>query len=535
MKKVLLYILTIGTVAILESCHDLDLVPTDRETDATFWDKPEDAFNVLNTIYENMYSAEYFFYNETLSDNAFNKSEVDGSNSRNIAEGSFDASHKRITEEWGYHYTGIRKCNIFLANIDRVPGIDEALKNRMRGEARFIRAFHYFNLTMWYGDVPLVDNVLSVEESLVLTRAPQDNIVLFIHDDLDFAASVLPVNTAYPAADRGRITKGAALALKARLALYRGDWDAVISISEKFFSGEAGTYGLFNNYAGVFKPANEYNQEVILDVQYVPVQRTHSVQRYFIPKTEGKLVTSIAPTQELVDSYLMINGSPIDALGSGYDENDPYSNRDPRLNATIVYDGYEWTKPDGSKYEIRTFPGTGDNSIDKDDASPTGYYFAKYYDPTADAENRSGLNLILIRYAEILMMYAEAKLEKSQLTSDVWDNTIREIRERAGFTDPEALEFDASLSEHELEEIIRNERRIEFAMEGLRIFDIRRWRTAEVVLNAWAHGIRVGDLAVDNGYKRVDLRSFDPAKHYLWPIPQRERDLNKNLSQNANW
>ena len=416
-----------------------------------------------------------------------------------------------------------------------MPGLDDALKNRMRGEARFIRAFHYFNLTAWYGDVPLVENILTVEESLVLTRNSQQSIIDFIYADLDFAEANLPKNTAYAAADRGRITKGAALALKARLALYRGDWDAVISISEKFFSGDAGTYTLFNSYAGLFKPANEYNSEIILDIQYVPVQRTHSVQRYFIPKTEGKLVTSIAPTQELVDSYLMENGLPIDDAASGYDENDPYSNRDPRLNATIVYDGYEWTRANGSTYEIRTLPGTGENSIDKDDASPTGYYFAKYYDPTADADNRSGLNLILFRYAEILLMYAEAKHERSQLTSEVWDNTIRKIRQRAGFTEATALDFDGTWSAAELKEIIRNERKVELAMEGLRIFDIRRWRIAEDVLNGWAHGIRVGDPSVDDGYKRVDLRSFDAAKHYLWPIPQRERDLNKNLSQNDNW
>lgn len=535
MKKIFFFTLMMCTVAVLESCHELDLVPTDRETEDTFWDKPEDAFNVLNTVYENMYSSEYFFYNETLSDNAFNKSEVDGSNSRNIAEGSFDASHQRITNEWGYHYSGIRKCNILLANIAEVPGLDDALKNRMQGEARFIRAFHYFNLTVWFGDVPLVDNVLSVDESLALTRTSQESIIEFINADLDFATENLPKNVAYAAADKGRVTKGAALALKARLALYLEDWDGVISISEKFFNGDAGTYSLFNNYSDLFKPGNEYNSEIILDVEFVPVQRTHSVQRYFIPKTEGKLVTSIAPTQELVDAYPMINGSSINTPASGYDEDQPYTNRDPRLHATIVYDGYEWTRADGTTYEIRTLPGTGDNSIDRDDASPTGYYFAKYYDPTADADNRSGLNLILIRYAEILLMYAEAKHEKAQLTSDVWDNTIGNLRQRAGFTEDAALNFDPSWIASTLEEIVRSERRVELAMEGLRIFDIRRWRTAEVVLNRWAHGIRVGDPSVDNGYKRVDLRSFDPAKHYLWPIPQRERDLNKNLTQNDNW
>lgn len=534
MKKIFLLSL-IAVVAALQSCHDLDLVPTDRETEATFWDKPEDAFNVLNTVYENMYSAEYFFYNETLSDNAFNKSEVDGSNSRNIAEGSYDPSHRRITDEWGYHYSGIRKCNILLANIDKVPGLSDELRNRMKGEARFIRAFHYFHLTVWYQDVPQIEHVLSVEESLNLERATQAEIVTFIKNDLDFAATSLPVNTAYNAADRGRITKGAALALKAKLMLYLEEWDEVISIAEKFFTGEAGSYALFGDYAGLFKPVNEYNAEVILDLQFVPVQRTHDIQRFFIPKTEGKLVTSIAPTQELVDSYLTINGLPIDAPGANYDEDDPYSNRDPRLQATIVYHGYTWTRGDGSTVVIETLPGPGANSIDRDDATPTGYYFAKYFDPTADADNRSGLNLMLIRYAEILLMYAEAKFEKDQFDASVWDNTLRIIRQRAGFTAASALDYDSDWDAATLEQILQNEWRTEFAMEGQRIFNIRRWRIAEDVLNTWAHGIRIGDPAVDNGYKRVDLRSFDPSKHYLWPVPQRERDLNKKLSQNENW
>ncbi|HYG37352.1 MAG TPA: RagB/SusD family nutrient uptake outer membrane protein [Cytophagales bacterium] len=534
MKK--FYILLISTSFLaLTSCNDLDLIPTDRETEETFWDKPEDALNVLNNCYENMYNAEYYFFNETLSDNAFNKSEVDGSNSRNIAEGSYDASQARIRNEWGYHYTGIRKCNILLTNIDKVPGMDEALKARVKAEAQFIRAFHYFNLTVWYGDVPLVDNVLSVEESQSVSRSSQADIVNFINADLDFAAANLPIYTDYAEGDRGRIAKGAALALKARLASYLGNWQDVATITDQIINGEAGAYGLFNSYSGLFLPQNEYNQEVILDLQYVPVQRTYQEQRFFIPKTEGKLVTSIAPTQELVDAYPMINGMMINEAGSGFDAANPYAGRDPRFQATIVYDGYQWKRPDGSIVEIRTFPGTGDNSIDKDDASPTGYYFAKYYDPTADADNRAGLNLILIRYAEVLLMNAEAKLELGQMTADVWNKTVRTIRERAGFTDPNALNFNTSWDDTALRNIVRNERRVEFALEGLRIFDIRRWKTAEVVLNGWAHGIKVGDPSVDNGFKRVDFRTFDPAKHYLWPIPQRERDLNQNLSQNPNW
>jgi hypothetical protein len=199
-----------------------------------------------------------------------------------------------------------------------------------------------------------------------------------------------------------------------------------------------------------------------------------------------------------------------------------------------VYNGYPWKRPDGSTVTIETLPGTGDNSIDRDDASPTGYYVAKYFDPTADGNLNSGLNLILIRYADVLLMHAEAKNELGQFDAAGWDKTVRRLRQRAGFTDPGALSFPGG-DQAALREAIRRERRTELAMEGQRVFDIRRWKIAETVLNGYLHGIKVGDPSVDNGYKRVDQRTFDPARHYLWPVPQRERDLNQNLGQNAGW
>ena len=147
----------------------------------------------------------------------------------------------------------------------------------------------------------------------------------------------------------------------------------------------------------------------------------------------------------------------------------------------------------------------------------------------------SGLNLMLIRYADVLLMYAEAKMELGQFDESIWNQTIRPIRERAGFTDPAALNFPSDLNQQELRELIRNERRIELAMEGLRIFDIRRWEIAEDVLNGWAHGARFSPTSEDDGFLRVNLRTFDPGKHYLWPIPRDERLINPNLTQNPGW
>src|SRR5690606_21548995 len=198
----------------------------------------------------------------------------------------------------------------------------------------------------------------------------------------------------------------------------------------------------------------------------------------------------------------------------------PYVNRDPRLTYTIVYDGYEWEEPStGEVHTIYIKPGSSpDNPVDEyspgSSTTPTGYYLRKYYDPDHETGLASGLNLMLIRYADVLLMYAEAKNELGQFDQAVWDQTIKALRNRAGFTDAAALNYDGSLSQGDFRTIIRNERRVELAMEGLRIFDIRRWKISEDVLNGWAHRARFGPSSVDNGYIRANLRTFDPGKHY---------------------
>ena len=142
---------------------------------------------------------------------------------------------------------------------------------------------------------------------------------------------------------------------------------------------------------------------------------------------------------------------------------------------------------------------------------------------------------MLIRYADVLLMYAEAKHELGEFSETVWDETIALLRERAGFTDPAALNYPSGLNDQEMREEIRNERRVELALEGLRIFDIRRWEIAEDVLNGFAHGAQFGPDDIDDGYLRVSLRTFDASRHYLWPIPRDERLINPNLSQNPGW
>lgn len=528
-------------LASLSGCQDLDLAPTDKFTEANYWTSAEKASMVLNTAYGQLTSSGRYFSNESLSDNMY---EGRGNSSEKmISSGQADASNSRFSEEWKNSYAGIKTCNVFLENVDKVPNMNETLRTRMKAEARFIRAWLYLQLTTWYGDVPLFEKDITLEESKSISRTPKAAILTFIYNELDEVEAVLPTNTEYAEVDRGRITKGAAIALKARAYLYQNDWANVVAACEKLIGNTSnGTYALFSSYEGIFKPENEYNSEVILDYQYVPSVRVWEEMYDLAPLSVGARINSKAPTQELVDDYIMMNGKSIKEANSGYDESNPYKNRDPRFAATIVYHGAKWVRPDGTIQTIYIKPGStpSDNTYGNVDeyigagsnSTSTGYYLRKNYDPTSEIGMKSGLNLILIRYADVLLMYAEAMNELGKMDEAVWNKTIRPLRERAGFTDAPSLIYP---TEGNMQTIIRRERRVELAMEGLRIFDIRRWKTAENVLNGYPHGAQFGEASIDNGYIRLEKRTFNAERDYLWAVPLSQKDLNPNLGQNPGY
>lgn len=524
-------------------CGPLDIAPVDRFTELNFWTSGENVNNALNNIYSGMYTSTLYFYNEALSDNAYAAQGSAVGNPEAIASGSFTSTLPKFQNDWSFYYQGIKSCNIFLTNVDQNTTLPADVLARMKGEARFVRAWHHFNLMKWYGDVPLLDRDISPDEAKTIARSPRATVLQFVTDELTAVAALLPSRDAYAAADNGRITKGAAVALLARVLLYEGNRMAeVVTLCERLMNDQAtnGQYGLAASYSDLFSSptVNKTSSESILALQYVPGLRTWSEYFDFAPRSVGARTNSLAPTQELVNDYVMLNGSAITEAGSGYTETNPYSNRDPRLTATVVYDRYVWRNADGTTQTIYIRPGSDpvrpalNEYALNGQGSPTGYYWRKYYDPNSLANFASGLNLHLIRYADVLLMYAEAKQSLGQLDAGVWDKTIRPLRQRAGFTDPAALTFPTS---GDLTQIIRRERRTELALEGLRIDDIRRWRIAEAVLNGYAHGARFGDPAVDNGYIRAQRRQFDPARNYLWPLPASELNLNKSLTQNPGY
>ncbi|MBV7530615.1 RagB/SusD family nutrient uptake outer membrane protein [Chitinophaga sp. sic0106] len=535
MKKLILSILLAGSFM---SCRKLDQPITKEFTETAFWRNSQDALDALTACYEHLSKADYYFGDEALSDNAYNAG-TGQLNVNAISNGGYDAANARVADTWSYYYLTIRRCNNVTNNIDRVPNMDVLLKARILAEARFIRAYAYFQLTAWYGDVPYYTNLISIDESRTIARTDKNTIQDFVLAELAAIEKDLPTNVQQAQNDRGRITRGAAIALSARVHLFRSEWAAVVTDCEKLIGKtENGTYALFPNYRNLFTVANEYNSEVILDLQYGG-GRTHDKQRSFMPQTVAALRSVLVPTQDLVNDYIMTNGKGINETGSGYNESNPYINRDPRFEATILHHGSKVIDFTGAEQTILTQPGSvpTTNTVDDQGASPTGYYFYKHYDRAA-TNYASGLNLIMIRYADVLLMYAEAKNELTQMNATVWGQTIQLIRTRAGFTDAGALQFDAALNQSQLREVIRRDRRAELAFEGGRIYDIRRWKTADVVLNKPVRGIKVTSGAFNkdaNGYIIVENRQFTNPKHYLWPVPTVERDQNKNLSQNKDW
>jgi len=548
MKLINKLFIVVLTAVVISGCRKLDIAPTNDFSSLTFWKVDANVYNALYNNYHLISNSGLYFNAEAYSDNAVTLAGDPGI----IPSGSANSATPTFANNWSYYYSSIKSCNGFLANIGQNTTLPKATIARLIAETRFMRAYQHFNLTNWYGGVPLVTDDITPAEAQVIARTPKATVIAFVLSELAAVIPDLPSQDQLAAGENGRITKGAALALEARVLLYQGNRMAdVVTICQELMTNPTtyGTYSLNPNYSDLFSSAtvNKTNHETILSLQYVPTVVTWNNFWDFAPVSVGGRVSQMAPTQELVNDYIMMNGDSITNAGSGYDETNPYVNRDPRLAATVVYDGYAWNnegsingpsktiyiKPGSDPSDSQTNPNGPDEYVSgRQSSSPTGYYYRKYFDPNAQIGYVSGLNLHLFRYAEILLDYAEAENSLGQMNAAIWNSTIGALRARAGFTDPGALTYPGP---GDITNIIRRERRAEFAMEGLRIDDIRRWKTAQTVLNGYAHGARFsGDLSTDNGYIRAQKRQFTQT-NYLWAIPSNDIGLNKNLTQNPGY
>lgn len=538
-------IISLGVI-IAAGCKKLDIAPNDQYSSLNFWTTSANVYNALNNNYSLMYNSNLYFNLEGTSDNAYS---ANNSDLLLIGSGTANSQTAEFLNDWDAYYAAIKSCNEFLAFVDQNKTLGATTLARLKAEVRFIRAFEDFNLTKWYGDVPLINDNITEDQAKTESRTPQAQVYAFIVSEMEAIIPSLPTQNQLGAGENGRITKGAALALEARVLLYQSKWTDVANVCTQLMTNQTtnGTYALSPNYEALFNDptTNKNNTEAILSLQYVPATtRTWNNYWDFCPRTVGGRVSALAPTQELVNDYIMLNGDSITQASSGYDQSNPYANRDPRLTATVVYDRYQWNNEGSINGPSKTIyikpgsdpnqPGLDEYSKTSESSSPTGYYWRKYFDPSALANYQSDNNLHLFRYAEILLDYAEAENALGQMNATVWNQTIGALRARAGFTDSNALNYPGN--NNDMTVIIRRERRVELAMEGLRTDDIRRWKIGNIVMNGYVHGAQFsGDPTTDNGYIRAQKRTFNPNRDYLWPIPLSELNLDKNLTQNPNY
>ena len=567
----------------------LDLTPTDQLSDAAVFADPKLTQAFLNDMYRGMGHGLYEIMLASVSDEThfihdYHTSEIVTS----IITSSYRAAldDPRFSHfNWSSNFSRIRQTNIFLSHIDATT-FDAAWKQRMKGEAYFLRAYFYHNLMRMYGGVPLITKVYGLNEDYKVARNSFKETVDFIVANADSAAALLP--TSYTGADVGRATKGAALALKARVLLYAASdlynvnpsanaltgyttpqdrtalWRAAKNAAQAVM--DIGSYGLF-------RPTPASSQEAAQNYADLFLQKTSQeaiMSRFFLTTRDDGAYPNRddgpngyhtwggnTPIQNLVDDYRMADGSKFDWNNPAHAAA-PYQNRDPRFYGSILHDGAPWrARPTDVKNldpagTIQTFRqlklsdgsvvaglDTRDSPVENWNGAYSGYYIRKFIDPSLNAQfTRQEVPWIFFRYAEVLLNYAEASIELNELGDAV--NVLNQIRLRAGMTP-----FSAGLGQAALRDEYRNERRVEMVFEEQRFFDVRRWMIAPAVLSKVAGGINIfveGTSSTDRStwknYRYVidtiQARAWDN-KLYFMPIHINEMNRNGLLTQNPGY
>jgi len=576
MKKVL-YTLMISVGLIAGSCDDELLVktPLDQISDPQFWKTDGDLELYINRLYQN------FGYWGLMGSGG--TPVPDNGTDVVICIGNYIGTKNRMdgvvtvpTTGGGWTWTNVRNINYFLDNAERVTS--GANKDQYIGEGYFFRAWFYFELLKQFGDLPIITKALSVEDEDILysARSSRTDVVNFIVSDLDLAISKMKPKSGVAA---GRLHKDVALLFKSRVCLYEGTWEkyhqgtpfagktdgaAFLNLAATAAKAviDGGVFSLTtgNTKSVYYELFNQIdltsNKEVMLWKQfnYLTYGDDFGNQQWNWPHASGY-------TREFVRSYLCSDGLPISVSplykGDG-DLRDVAVNRDPRLDQTIMTPGDPIMislKNDTTKFVVPVITGQ---------AEPTGYESQKWRRPQIDPQTGSysnNLAWIVFRYAEALLNYAEAKAEMGQLTQADVDLSINMLRQRVGMpnlmlssitTDPAWPDYGYPLSPV-LQEV-RRERAVELAAEGHRLHDIMRWRAHNLFVGKRPKGTKYTDelkqvnatlKADEEGY--LDPYSvnvlggpgstwgFNPARHYLLPLPVNELTVNPNLTQNPGY
>jgi hypothetical protein len=568
MNRSLALTLMLGLALGAAGCDEdfLTTIPSDRISDETFWQTEQDFTYAVNAAYRNIMGWTVI-YLDNPSDLAY--SQQYWRQYSDIARSQHSSQSGPHDNFWNDAYEGLARVNEVLA---RLAEADDAVlsaeaRDRIEGQARFLRGYLYHELLWRFGGVPLLTTVPTPAEALEATRASRDAVFSQVRSDLEAAASLLP--TDWPAEDDGRATQGAALAYLARAALYEASYQEYgagdAGAAEALYrlaanSAQAvmnlGVYSLYPDFRELFMYAGEASDETIFAYRVNRGQNGWPSWYDFAPSSQGGNEVGLSPTRALVDKFRMTDGlypseSPM------YDPEPPvityagdvgtveslgmYANRDPRFYATVLFPGAE--NFDGTVFN--SYPacsGTGvegycsitNEALDPSNFynTPTGYLGKKYLDPVDRAVSTdSGLDVMLMRFADVLLMYAEAKIELGEFDQSVND-AIFLVRDRVDMPGVDVT----GMTEADAIAMIRDERAVELAWEGLRYADLRRWRMSESVMPGYVAGIDYYNGSGELVTARGDVeRVFQTPRDYLWPIPASERELNPSLDQNPGY
>lgn len=516
-NKYIIYITSMVSFLFLGSCNEesLDFYPEDKITSAIFPKTEEDIKLLLNGVYSLL--RENSIYNEGLygfgvldgaTPNAFNWGNTPIAKAGNGQLSSSDGD--MVTFRWTRSYAIIFRANNLLKSIEEVE-LDESVKSIYIGEGHFLRGLAYSILADTYGGVPIVPAGITTEEARIISRSTLEETWDQVIDDYDIAIEKLESD----APEVGRATKGAAMAMKMRAYLYQNKYGKVLEVVEEI--EKLNKYALFHSYEGLFNAENENNSEVIFDVQYISGENSQgSLHDQYCGAGTGSWTrgSRYVPTDDLVNAYEMIDGSEPDL-------DNPYLGKDPRLGFTIVIPGSFIL---GHQFPNYMYPGGAFNHP----GNRLKHLGSRKYRIGNEAElppsGQSYLNNIIIRYADVILAKAEAIIETDGNIDEALAlmNRIRTERD-----DVKIIPL-ADLSQNDARQKLRNERRVEFALEGLYWSDIRRWNIGKDIypIEVKDHNGDVIETKFPSGY--LDY-------YNLLPIPDSEISLNENLKQNPGW
>ena len=565
MKRIFQYtVLAVSAVMTFAACNDefLDRTPHDQMTDANFWQTEAHVASVANTFTSALQGKYWLNITEIMADSA---PWAVTTAFRTIGAGNFTTETSQINSLWVTAYTGIGRVNYFLNNFKRAAGkVDEKVLARYEAEAYFYRAYNYWVLTSYFGDVPYITDELNVEAPDVYRgRDPRATVIANVTKDLEDHYLNLPEHIVAASNEFGRVSQCAALALLSRIYLYNGMYEEAVSAAERAMANsyhelystgnpDVDYVNLFN-YTGRAS-RNALNKETLLAFVYnydlgESARTSHNLSREcWVPGDYARFV----PTNSMIEAYLTKDGKIWDPSTVDTYE-DVFKDRDPRMVQSILAPNTPW---EGGKSgdllstddKIYTYPLLTNNKTAA--MTYSGYYMRKYVEPsTVKYVTHDDNDLIMLRYAEVLLNYAEAKEMLGTLTQPDLDKSINLLRDRVGMVHMDLSSLPAGSN---IRAEIQRERRVELFFEGHRYFDIIRWKQGhllgEDLLGVNRRWLDQSRLAVDlagltwktKGGQQYLLieegRTFNAGKHYLLPIPFKQMQLNPNLApQNPGW